>query len=154
MPAVVRADEAVSEVIYLADTSAWVKSRQRSAPAWLRQHFDELLVRGEIVTCDIVKLELLHHEETPAKLRARRADLDALSDVPIREQTCTRALDVQFVLGSRSGSAHRGVKLPDYLIAAAAELAGLTILHYDADYELVASVTRQPHEWVAPRGTL
>jgi len=139
---------------YLADTSAWVKSRQRSAPASVRRHFDELLLNDEIAICDVVALELLHHESTPAAFRKRRADLDALPWVPVGKAECARALEVQYSLAGRGGARHRGVKLPDYLIAASAELAGLAVLHYDGDYELVASETGQGHEWLAPRGSL
>lgn len=142
------------ELAYLADTSAWVKSRQRSAPAWLRQRFDELLLQEQIVICDIVKLELLHHESTPGALRARRADLDTLPSVPIDARVCERALALQAGLGERRGAKHRTVKLADYLIAAASDLAGTILLHYDSDYETVASLTAQPHEWIAPRGSL
>jgi predicted nucleic acid-binding protein len=42
----------------------------------------------------------------------------------------------------------------DLVIAAAAEAAGLAVLHYDDDYDRIASVTRQPTEWVAPAGSL
>ena len=49
---------------------------------------------------------------------------------------------------------HRGASLPDLIIAAAAERAGVTVLHYDADYDLIASVTGQPVDWVVPRGSL
>jgi hypothetical protein len=27
------------------------------------------------------------------------------------------------------------------------------VLHYDADFELVAEITGQEHEWIVPRGT-
>ena len=47
---------------------------------------------------------------------------------------------------------HRGAKPVDLVVAAAAEAEGLTVLHYDADYERIAEVTGQPTEWVAPRG--
>jgi predicted nucleic acid-binding protein len=42
----------------------------------------------------------------------------------------------------------------DLVIAAAAEAAALTVLHYDDDYDRIASVTGQPTEWVAPAGSL
>ena len=42
------------------------------------------------------------------------------------------------------GSRHRGVKVPDLLIAAAATWHGLTVIHYDADFDLIAAVTAQP----------
>jgi hypothetical protein len=40
------------------------------------------------------------------------------------------------------------------LIAAAAEAAGLIVLHYDQDYDVIARVTGQPVEWVVPRGSV
>ncbi len=39
-------------------------------------------------------------------------------------------------------------------MAACAERAGLTVLHYDADFERITGVTQQRHEWVAPRGSI
>jgi len=48
----------------------------------------------------------------------------------------------------------RGRKVPDLLIAAAAEDRGLTVLHYDADFDVIASVTGQPTEWVVPAGSV
>lgn len=44
--------------------------------------------------------------------------------------------------------------IPDLIIAAAAESMSLTILHYHSDFEDIAGVTGQDHEWVAPRGSL
>ena len=35
-----------------------------------------------------------------------------------------------------------------------AEAAGVTVLHYDADFDAIAAVTHQETEWVAPRGSL
>jgi len=52
------------------------------------------------------------------------------------------------------GSQHRGVSLPDLLIAACAECQSLTVLHYDADYERIAKLTGQPTRWVVPRGSV
>jgi predicted nucleic acid-binding protein len=62
-----------------------------------------------------------------------------------------RARQVQRVLASRS---QRGRKIPDLLIAAAAEEAGLTVLHYDADFDRIAAATGQPCEWIVPAGTI
>ena len=49
---------------------------------------------------------------------------------------------------------HRAVGLPDLLIAAVAERAQVTVLHYDADYDLVAAVTGQSTQWVIPRASV
>jgi predicted nucleic acid-binding protein len=139
---------------YLADTSAWIKSRQRSAPGWLRERFNTLLLEGGIVICDMVKIELLHHEQDAGELERRRQDLDALPWCAIGPDQWRRALDVQRLLCARGGAAHRGVATADYLIAAAAETADLTLLHYDRDYDVLAEATGQPAEWVAQRGSL
>jgi predicted nucleic acid-binding protein len=140
--------------VYLADTSAWIKSRQRSAPDWLRNRFNELLLAGQIFMCDMVKLELLHHEQSSEALAGRREDLDALPWCPIGPDQWRRALDVQLLLCAEGGARHRRVAGADYLIAAAAETAELTLLHYDRDYELLAQATGQPAEWIAERGSL
>jgi predicted nucleic acid-binding protein len=42
----------------------------------------------------------------------------------------------------------------DLMVAATAELSGLTVLHYDADFETIAKATGQPHRWIAERGTV
>ena len=55
-----------------------------------------------------------------------------------------RAIEVQALLADRSE--HRAPSIPDLLIAAAAELAQLTVLHLDKDFDLIASVTGQPVE--------
>ncbi len=41
---------------------------------------------------------------------------------------------------------HRAPSIPDLIIAAAAELAGLTVLHLDKNFDLIAEITGQPTE--------
>ena len=48
----------------------------------------------------------------------------------------------------------RSVKHADLLIAAAAEAAGLTVLHYDEDYDRIAAITDEKTRWIARRGSL
>lgn len=55
-----------------------------------------------------------------------------------------RAIEVQGLLAERGH--HRAASVPDVLIAATAELAGLTVLHIDKDFDLIADVTQQPVE--------
>jgi len=55
------------------------------------------------------------------------------------------------MLASRS---QRGRKVPDLLVAATAEEAGLIVLHYDADFDRIAAVTGQKCEWVATPGSI
>jgi len=49
---------------------------------------------------------------------------------------------------------HRGRKIPDLLVAAAAEELDVAVLHYDADFDLIASVTGQLCQWVVSKGTV
>jgi predicted nucleic acid-binding protein len=63
-----------------------------------------------------------------------------------------RAAEVMLLL-ARAGR-HRSAKLPDLLIAAVAERAGLVLLHYDADFQHISEVTGQVTRWVAPQGSL
>ncbi|COZ44499.1 Conserved protein of uncharacterised function with PIN domain%2C possible toxin VapC18 [Mycobacterium tuberculosis] len=46
------------------------------------------------------------------------------------------------------------MKIADLVIAAAAELSGTIVWHYDENYDRVAAITGQPTEWIVPRGTL
>ena len=55
-----------------------------------------------------------------------------------------RAIELQLLLAERGHL--RAVSVPDLLVAAAAELTGLTVLHLDKDFDLVAQVTSQPVE--------
>jgi predicted nucleic acid-binding protein len=55
-----------------------------------------------------------------------------------------RAVQVQHALADRGQ--HRAPAIPDLLIAAVAEHAGLTVLHVDKDFDLIADVTGQPME--------
>ena len=137
----------------LADTSAWAWSRKAGSNP-LRQRFDERLLDDAIGTCAMVKLELLYSARNVAEFRERRAQLDLLDDCPIGPDEWSRALDVMDALAGKGGMHHRSVKSADLLIAAAADAAGVAILHYDEDYARIAEVTGQPIEWLAPRGTL
>lgn len=47
-----------------------------------------------------------------------------------------------------------GASDPDLVIAAAAEVAGLIVLHYDRDFDLIAEATGQATEWVVPQGSV
>lgn len=75
--------------------------------------------------------------------------LDAFDRVETTAMHVRRALQVQRLLALGS---QRGRKIPDLLIAAAAEELDVTVLHYDADFDAIASITGQRCEWVVPAG--
>ena len=66
-------------------------------------------------------------------------------------EVVARARGIQRALAA---SGLKGRKVADLLIAAAADLAGLVLIHYDVDFELIASVSGQSHQWVVPRGSI
>jgi predicted nucleic acid-binding protein len=137
----------------LADTSAWSWSRRRGYPE-LRRGFDEALVDGELATCDMVRLELLHSARSATEFAEIRQELAALPDCPIEKDQWSRALWVYEQLSAQGGAFQRSVKHPDLLIAAAAEATDVSVLHYDEDYDRIAAITGQPTRWLAPKGTL
>ena len=141
--------ERVSGPRYLADTSALARLGRPQVGAVL----EPLILAGEVATCGVVELEVLYSARSHADLvRTRATRALAFPLVPMVQNDFDRAADVLEALARRGQ--HRAVGLPDLLIAAVAERAGLTVLHYDADYDLVAAVTGQPARWVVPRGAV
>ena len=132
---------------YLADKSALARIR---IPI-VRNRIDRLTQVGFVATCAIIDLEVLFSARNLADYEATRARRRYMVDVPITPDVMSRALHVQHRM-ARTG--HHRVPITDLIIAAAAESADLAVLHYDADFERIAAVTGQPHEWVAPRGSL
>jgi predicted nucleic acid-binding protein len=118
----------------------------------VRARIAPILETGEAASCSIIDLEVLfstRNAEEHEEVRQRRAL--AYHSVPISEDTFQRAIEVQ---GALARTGHHRVAIPDLLIAAVAEAAGLTILHYDKDFDTIAEVTGQPVEWVVERGSV
>ncbi len=127
---------------WLADKSA-IGRLQHSPDAgmWLG-----LVERGLVFITSMTRLEVGFSARSGAGLRAE-AGSPPLSRMPIEyltPPTEDRAIEVQGLLADRGQ--HRAPSVPDLLIAAAAERAGLTVLHVDKDFELIAEVTGQPVE--------
>lgn len=79
------------------------------------------------------------------------AALEAFELLDVEARHFARARQVQRLLAVRG---LRGRKVPDLLIAAVSEAAGRTVLHYDADFDHIASVTGQATEWIVAQGTV
>jgi predicted nucleic acid-binding protein len=133
---------------FLADKSALARRQTRLE---VREALDPLLLEGEVATCGIVELEMLYSATSLATYSALADALRGMPRAPFDETVVERALEVQAKLAKRSQ--HRAVPLPDLLVAACAENAGLTVLHYDADYDRIAKLTGQRVQWVVPRGS-
>ncbi len=124
---------------------------KRLAKPAVREAVQHLLVSSRVGRASITDLEVGYSART-----AREWDdvLGALAEMPRVATTqahLDRALEVQRALASKS---QRGRNVVDLLVAAGAEIAGLTVLHYDADFDRIAAVTGQPAEWVVPRGSV
>jgi predicted nucleic acid-binding protein len=134
---------------FLADKSALTRRATRPE---VREVLEPLLVSSEIATCGIVDLELLYSARDRATYRALTEALRGMPRVAVDDAAVSRALAVQAMLAERSQ--HRAVPLPDLLVAACAEQAGLTVLHYDADFDRIAQLTNQTTQWIVPRGSV
>jgi predicted nucleic acid-binding protein len=135
--------------VELADTSAWT-NRHKSADA--DDDFSTRILAGEIATCPIVTMELLWTAQSRPDFDELLVDLGALPQVPISDDVWSRAMEVWGELVSRGR--HRQVKIPDLLVGASAERAGLAVCHCDRDFDEIAVVTGQPIRAIAPLGTL
>lgn len=134
---------------YIADKSALVHLGKPTVAAKLTP----LILAGQVATCGIIELEVLYSARSDRDFAATQQErAHAFPRVRMEEADFVRAEDVMARL-ARKGH-HRSVSLPDLLIAAVAERAGLAVLHYDSDFDIVASITGQKVEWVAPKGSL
>ena len=101
----------------------------------------------------LTELEVGFSARSTADYRATRQTIvDRLLSVPFPFGAEQRARDVQRMLVERGQ--HRSAGVADLLLAATAEIEGLTLWHYDADFDVIAEVTGQTAEWVVPRGTV
>lgn len=133
---------------YLVDKSALA----RMPLPGVRERLGPVIEAGEAATCGIIDLEVLYsarNAEEHGRIRSRR-EL-AYHRVPLDEETFARAIEVQ---GELALAGRHRLPIPDLIVAAAAEAAGLTVLHYDAHFEQIGAVTGQRTEWVVPRGSV
>lgn len=127
--------------------------------ALARVHHDDVMLRvsalylsGQIATCGMIDLEMLYGARNADDHRELALDRTLLPRVACGDDAFDRAIAVQGTLAETGR--HRTVALENLIIAAAAELAGIAVLHYESDFDLIAEVTGQPTEWVVPLGTV
>lgn len=133
----------------LIDTSALSRVGHH---AEVREALLPVMATGRVAVADPTRLEM--------GVTARNADdhaqlgriLAGLPRAGISARDYDRAWDVQSLLVERGQ--HRGIALPDLLVAACAERLGLTVVHCDSDFDLIAEVTGQPVRWAVDRDLL
>jgi predicted nucleic acid-binding protein len=125
--------------VILADTSAWVEYlRATGTPVHLRLR--ELIAdEGELVTTEVVTMELLAGAASPegvTQLRRLLGRFDVLAVEGLADYEAAAELYRRCRAGGETVR-----KLTDCLIAAVAVRAGATVLHRDRDFEVIARHT-------------
>jgi predicted nucleic acid-binding protein len=130
---------------WLIDKSALVRlATSPDAGQWAGR-----IERGLVRITTVTRLETGYSARSGPDLRAG-LQRPPLSSMPVEYLTPViedRALEVLALLADRGQ--HRAPSIPDLIIAATAELAGLTVLHLDKDFEIIAQITGQPMERLA-----
>ena len=130
---------------WLIDKSALIRlAASPDAAEWAAR-----IQRGLVRIATVTRLEVGYSARSGSDLRAGLQG-PPLSAMPVEYQTPAtedRAVEVLAMLADRGQ--HRAPSIPDLIIAATAELAGLTVLHLDKDFDLIASITGQPLERLA-----
>lgn len=137
----------MARIRYLADTSVFARLTRPSVAA----AFAPLAAGRQVAVSAPVAFEMGYAARSPSDYLEITEGLRSFPSVPTTAADHQRALEVQGALAAQSQ--HRALSLVDALVAAAAEARELIVLHYDKDFELVAKVTGQAHEWVVRRGT-
>ena len=133
----------------LADTSALARVPHHRG---VQEALIEPLSNGAIAHCDITRLEMGLTARSAAEHAELGGLLEMLPFVSLEPEDYRRAWNVQGLLAA--AGAHRGVAPPDLLVAACAERLGLTVIHCDADFDVIAGVTGQPTRWAVDRASL
>ena len=130
--------------MYLVDTSVLTRLR-------LSRIGDTLLGLGRLFYSPVSGLELRYSAANETDYRKLTVILDGFDRLPVVDAVFDTADRTQRQL-AKAGLKARPV--PDLIIAAQAELADLTVLHYDTDFDLISSVTGQPAQWICPPGSI
>ncbi|MFF1304517.1 PIN domain nuclease [Streptomyces sp. NPDC058307] len=135
----------MSDASYLIDTSAAV--RLLSSDAYDEQ-WGQVLDNGLVALCDLTELEILISARGRTDREGIQEELRQLFSRPLMPDGIhQRAREVQQLL--TDNGEHRSAGPVDLLLAATAELSGLTLLHHDRDFDTVAGRTGQPTAWLA-----
>jgi predicted nucleic acid-binding protein len=136
----------VARLTHLLDNSVY----SRLGHPTVSRLFLDLQGEASLGRCGVFELEALFSARSPRQVHEQL--VRALPLVPTHQADFDRAAEVMLLLADRGQ--HRAVGTADLVLAAVAERADLTVLHYDRDFEHIAGVTGQPVEAVATLGSL
>jgi predicted nucleic acid-binding protein len=135
----------------LFDTGAWTWVRDRRFPE-LATWFNTAVEAGLVLVCDLVILELTRLAPNEERAREIADRLSAFEAIPMSNALWSQARRTQLALAANGD--HRRVPPADLLLASAAEEAGVALVHYDRDYQRIATTSALRHQWLAPDGAL
>ncbi len=137
----------------LLDNSAWARLGDPSLSAERAEEIAAALEDGRIATCLPFLLEAGYSARSADDHSDLIEELLALQTIRMDEEIELRALDAQAQLAR---AAHHRLPPVDLLLASIADLRDLGVLHYDADFDLIAGKTDLTFDsvWLAPRGSL
>jgi predicted nucleic acid-binding protein len=134
---------------HLIDTSAAARMTNRDVASRLAP----LIEAGLVATTAQLDAEALYSARNPADYEHLWSDRRlAFEYLPTNDEHWQTALGAQRQLASTGR--HRAVGMADLLIATLANAHDLTLIHYDADFEIAAEVLPFRHRWVLERGTI
>jgi predicted nucleic acid-binding protein len=132
---------------YLVDTSVLT----RLGDATVRDAIEPKARAGDVARASISDLEVGFSARSAAEWDRLMKALEIFDVIETSVDHVRRARQVQRLLAAKH---QRGRKIPDLIIAAAAEASDLIVLHYDADFDRIAAVTGQSCEWAVPAGSV
>ena len=128
---------------FLIDTSALARLLRPGAESF---GWDQAAAAGLIAVCPVTELEFFYSARSAADRERGIQDVRSLFGwVPVHDRAFARAWEVQGDL--TNVGQHRSAGPVDLVVAATAELHGLTLLHHDRDFDVVARVTGQATRW-------
>ncbi len=133
----------------VVDTSAW----SRAHHAAVRDQWIETLLADRLRLLPAVKLEILLTARDGESFDDLLDELSALRTAPLSTPVLRAATAAMRALAHRSAGTHR-IPIVDYLTAASAQEINATVLHYDADYDVLSQVMSFESAWLAPPGSL
>jgi predicted nucleic acid-binding protein len=134
---------------FLIDTSA----AARMSVDLVRGRLEPLISGGVAATCATLDAEALYSARNTAEYEQLRADRrSAYEYLPTDDEHWQAAFAAQREL-AQTGR-HRAVGIADLLTAVLAGQHRITLVHYDADFDIASEVMAFDQRWVAPRGSL
>jgi predicted nucleic acid-binding protein len=133
----------------LIDKSAWERQQHPAIAA----EWETAVAADQLMTCSVTEYEILFSTQDANRFDLLQERLGGFRRLPMTDTVHRAGLRALRDLAHKAPLHHR-IKLPDLLIAACAQEAGVDVLHYDRDFDRLAQVLAFESRWLAPPGSL